>query len=50
MAVRIIPRTVRGRLLYQISNVLLSAFAQTAGARSDAIAYRVDITDIGGAQ
>lgn len=50
MAKSIIPRLVRGRLYFQVSDVLFPTFAQAASAWSAALAHRFDIVDIGGAR
>lgn len=47
MAVRIIPRLVRGRLWFEIGPVLFPSFAAAASAWSAAEAHRLDI--VGGA-
>lgn len=45
MAVRIITRVVRGRLWFEVSDVLFSTFAQAATAWSAAEAHRLAIPD-----
>ena len=45
MAEPIIPRLVRGRLFFEICDVLFPTFAQAAGAWSAAEAHRLDIID-----
>lgn len=47
MAVRIIPRVVRGRLFFEIRDVLFPTFAQAASAWSAAAAHRLDIVEVG---
>lgn len=49
MAVRIIPRLVRGRLYFEIGPVLFSTFAAAASAWSAAACHRLDVVDHGGA-
>jgi hypothetical protein len=49
MAIAIIPQIIRGRLFYQIADVLFPTFAQAAGAWSAAVAHRLDVVDVGGA-
>lgn len=45
MAAPIIPRIIRGRLFYQISDVLVPTFKQAATAWSAAEAHRLDIAE-----
>ena len=45
MAAPIIPRIVRGRLYFQIADVLLPTFAQAATAWSVAEAHRLGLAD-----
>lgn len=46
MAVRIIPQIIRGRLFYQVSDILFPTFSQAAGAWSAAVAHRLDIVEV----
>ena len=46
MAKAIIPRVVRGRLYFQVSDVLFPTFAQAATAWSAALAHRLDIVEV----
>lgn len=46
MALKIIPRFIRGRVFYQVSDVLFPSFAQAAGAWSAAVAHRLDIVEV----
>lgn len=48
MALKIIPRFIRGRLFYQVSDVLFPTFAAAATAWSAALAHRLDIAEIAG--
>lgn len=43
MAVRIIPRIVRGRVFYPLADIPLLIFVQAAGAWSAVAAHRLDI-------
>jgi hypothetical protein len=45
MAVRIMSRTVRGRLYFQVADVLFPTFAQAACAWSAAEANRLDAAE-----
>lgn len=45
MAVPIIPRLVRGRLYFQVAEVLFATFAQTATAWFAIEAHRLDIVE-----
>jgi hypothetical protein len=49
MAKAIIPRIVRGRVYFQIADVLFPTFAQAAGAWSAAVAHRLDVVEVGAA-
>lgn len=49
MAMLIIARVIRGRLYFQVSDVLFPTFTQAAGAWSAALAHRLDMVDVGGA-
>lgn len=46
MAPCIIPRFVRGRLFYQVSDVLFPTFRQAATAWCAAVAHRLDIAEV----
>lgn len=48
MAVRnlIRPRIIRGRVFYQVSDVLFPTFRQAATAWSAAVAHRLDIVEV----
>ena len=46
MARRIIPRFVRGRLYFQIADVLFPTFAEAASAWSAAMANRLDTVEV----
>jgi hypothetical protein len=50
MANRIIPRFIRGRLFFQVADVLFPTFARAASAWSAAVANRLDIVNVGGAR
>ena len=45
MATRIVPRLVRGRLFFEICDVLFPTFAQAVCAWCAATAHRLDILD-----
>lgn len=47
MAVPIIPRLLRGRLFFQVQDVLFPSFREAATAWSAAEAHRLDIIDAG---
>lgn len=46
MAVSIIPQVIRGRLFYQVADVLFPTFRQAASAWSAADAHRLDIVEV----
>lgn len=46
MAIPIIPRVIRGRLWFQVSDVLFPTFAQAVGAWSAAVAHRLDLVEV----
>lgn len=46
MATSIIPRLVRGRLYFQIADVLFPSFQQAASAWSAAESHRLDIVEV----
>lgn len=46
MAPYIIPRLVRGRLYFQISDALFPSVALAASASSAAVAHRLDLLEV----
>lgn len=46
MATVIIPRLVRGRLYFQVSDVLFPTFRQAAAAWSAAECHRLDLMEV----
>lgn len=46
MAVHIIPQVIRGRLFYQVADVLFPTFAAAAAAWSAAECHRLDIVEV----
>jgi hypothetical protein len=49
MARSIIPRVIRGALLFQVADVLFTTFAAAASAWLAAEAHRLEAIDTGGA-